>query len=362
MKSISGLYKAQALEFLRDRSSVLFVLLLPVIFGVFFGMIFSDSAGFALQLGIANQDLGPIGASVSDELTSSESDAIVIHSGPEGALQAALEEGDLHALLVFPSSLTENITNGHPSDVVMYYDSANPTSEGLAMGVVGSLLDEINLKLSGTQRLLRVAPKAIQSEPLRAIDFYLPGMLGVALLWLGIFGTAQPVVTQRAAQVYRRLGVTAISRGRILTAEVSWRVTVGMMQAAVFLIVGYFGFAVGVQSWTLFIPVIFLGTLVMVCLGYVLAGVGRTMESSMAIAQMVNFPMMMLSGSIISAEMLPNFLQPIVKVLPLTYVCDLLRQAMVGAPGTFPVWLSFSVLGGWLLISFFLAVRLWKWE
>ncbi len=362
MKSIIGLYKAQALEFVRDRSSVLFVLLLPVVFGVFFGLIFSGTGSFTLQLGLVNQDLGPLGASISDNLITSKVDAIALHPGQEAALLKALEEGEVHAVLVLPPGLSEAFAKGQPTNVVVHFDTSNPTSKDLALGVVASLLDEINLSLSGSERMLLISAQSIQSKVLRSIDFYLPGMLGIALLWLGIFGTAQPVVTQRVSQIYRRLGITAISRVQILTAEVGWRMSVGLLQAVTFLVVGYFGYGVGVQSWGLFIPTMLLGTLVFVCLGYVLAGVGRTIESSMAIAQIVNFPMMMLSGSIMSAEMLPAFFQPIVKTLPLTYLTDLLRQAMVGAPGGYPIWLSFTVLGGWLVAVATLAVVLWKWE
>jgi ABC-2 type transport system permease protein len=105
-----------------------------------------------------------------------------------------------------------------------------------------------------------------------------------------------------------------------------------------------------------------LGTLVFVSLGYVLAGVGRTMESSMAIAQIVNFPMMMLSGSIFSAEMLPAFFRPLADLLPLTYLSDLLRQSMVGASAMHPLWKDFGILGLWLTVLALLAMRLWRWE
>jgi ABC-2 type transport system permease protein len=362
MKSIIGLYRAQALEFIRDRSSVLFVLLLPVVFGVFFGLIFSDSGSFTLQLGIANQDFGPLGASIAENLVSSKVDAIAVHAGSEDELLVELEKGNVHAVLVFPPGLTENYTSGQPTKVVAHFDASNPTSKDLAMGVIASLLDEINLSLTGSERMLEISVSSIQSNTLRSIDFYLPGMLGIALLWLGIFGTAQPVVTQRVSQIYRRIGITAISRVQILAAEVGWRMSVGLLQAVTFLVVGYLGYGVGVHSWSLFIPSMLIGTLVFVCLGYVLAGIGRTIESSMAIAQIVNFPMMMLSGSIMSADMLPGFFQPIVKALPLTYLSDLLRQAMVGAPGSYPIGLSFTVLGAWLIGAAILAVLLWKWE
>jgi ABC-2 type transport system permease protein len=107
---------------------------------------------------------------------------------------------------------------------------------------------------------------------------------------------------------------------------------------------------------------VLLGTLVFVSLGYALAGIGRSLEGTMAIGQMLNFPMMMLSGSIFSADMLPAFFRPVVSAMPLTYLSDLLRQTMVGAPAVHPIGLDFAVLGGWLVVLLGLAAWLWRWE
>jgi ABC-2 type transport system permease protein len=262
---------------------------------------------------------------------------------------AVLKRGDLHALLILPESLSQSVMSSQSSIIDVFYDTSNPTSSDLAVGVVRTMLNEINLTLSGSPPMLEMEPQAVQTNPLRSIDFFMPGMLGVALLWLGVFGTAQPVVAQREAQIMRRIGLTPVSRITILTAEVSWRVTIGLLQATTFLIVGYFGFGVGVISWLPFVGAILLGTLVFVSLGYVLAGVGRSTESTMAIAQLVNFPMMMLSGSIFTAEMLPDLFKPITRVLPLTYLSDLLRHTMVGAQPAHSLALNFAVLGAWLI-------------
>jgi ABC-2 type transport system permease protein len=139
-------------------------------------------------------------------------------------------------------------------------------------------------------------------------------------------------------------------------------VTVGLLQAVIFLLVGYFGFRVGVDNWLPFVAAVLLGTLVFVALGYALAGVGRSLEGTMAIGQMLNFPMMMLSGSIFSADMLPAFFRPVVSAMPLTYLSDLFRQTMVGAPAVHPIGLDFAVLGGWLVVLLGLAAWLWRWE
>jgi ABC-2 type transport system permease protein len=363
MKAISALYLAQAREFLRDRSAVLFVLLLPVAFGVFFGLVFSEGGSFTLQLGLANEDLGPMGTQIVANLEAPEAKGgYNLTTGEREDLMATLKRGDLHALLVLPENLSQSVIDGRSAVVEVFYDSANPNSADLAVGVVGILLNEINLALSGSPPVLEMEPQPVQTNPLRSIDFFMPGMLGVALLWLGIFGTAQPIVTQRETQILRRIGVTPVSRLTILTAEVSWRVTVGLLQTTAFLLVGYFGFGVGVISWPPFIGAILLGTLVFVSLGYVLAGVGRSTESVMAISQLINFPMMMLSGSIFMVEMLPDLFRPIMSALPLTYLSDLLRQTMVGATAMHPIGLDLAVLSGWLVVLFVLAVKLWRWE
>lgn len=363
MTQIVSLYLAQAKQFMRDRAAVFFVLLLPVAFGVFFGLVFSGDNGFTLQLGVVNEDLGETGDSIVSSLEDTDgADGFHVWTGSRAEMLAALEQGDVHVVMVLPQGLSDSLAAGQSVKVEAYHDPARPTSSGVGLGVLHSLLGDINLALSGSTPKLEVLERTVQSDPLRSIDFYLPGMLGVALLWLGVFGTAQPVVAQREALVYRRIGVTSVSRVSILAAEVSWRVTVGLMQTVTFLVVGYLGFGVGVEAWLPFIGTVLLGTLVFVCLGYVLAGLGRSMESSMAIAQLVNFPMMMLSGSMFSAEMLPAIFQPIVRFLPLTYLSDLLRQTMVGAPAVHPMALDFAVLGGWMVVLMLLAGKLWRWE
>jgi ABC-2 type transport system permease protein len=140
------------------------------------------------------------------------------------------------------------------------------------------------------------------------------------------------------------------------------RVSIGLIQAAIFLIVGYLGFEVTERNWAIFAGAILSGTLVFVTTGYVLAGTARSTESAMGVAQVALFPMMMLSGSLIDIERLPTVFRPVAKVIPLTYLEDLRRQLMAGAPAQHTLALNFAVLGGSFVVMPLLAIRLWKWE
>ncbi|MBI3914248.1 MAG: ABC transporter permease [Chloroflexi bacterium] len=362
MKSIIALYLAQAKESLRDRSTLLFVILLPIAFAIFFGLAFSGGGGFTLQLGVANEDAGAAGAEFVKALQSPETAKVMgVQVGSRQELLAKLDKTDLHVVVVLPSTLSVTFAARQSTPVQVYFDPTRQTS-ALGLQSVRILLDEANLQLAGAPRLFTMSEQTVQSHPPRTIDFYMAGMLGVALLWLGVFGVAQPIVAQRDQQILRRIGITAITRAQLLVAEASWRMSIGLLQAAIFLVVGYFGFQVVVANWLPFAGAVLLGTAVFVSFGYVIAGIARTSESAMAIAQLLNFPMMMLSGSIFPAEMLPDFFKPIVNALPLTYLSDLLRQTMVGAAATNPMALDFAVLGGWLIVLALLAAKLWKWE
>lgn len=365
MKTITNLYLANAKEFLRDRVSLFIIMLMPVALAVFFGLIFGGSdSGFTLQLGVVNEDVGPAGEQFVDGLTAEETEEVLSpHVGTRAEILEKLNEGDVSVALILPQDMSGKLAAGERVTVEVFYDPAQPTASGAGLSLVRTMLDEANWIISGSPRLLTMVERSIQTNPPRAIDFHMPGMLGVALFWLGLFGTALPLVQQREAQVLRRLSVTPITPAMILAAQIAWRLTVGLLQAALFLLVGYVGFGVGVAgNWLLFVGAVVIGTLVFVSLGYFLSGLASSTEGVSALVQIVNFPIMMLSGSLFTAEVLPGFFRPLVNAMPLTYLSDALRQLMVGAAPLYPLGLDFAVLSGWLVVLTVLAVKFWRWE
>lgn len=192
---------------------------------------------------------------------------------------------------------------------------------------------------------------------------YVPGMLTLAFLWLGIFGVAPPLVQMREQQILRRLGATPLKRSTLLGAQIGWRLTTGLIQAAVLVAFGMLAYGMKIAgSWALLLGAVVLGAAVLISMGFLLAGLARSNDSAVALGQAVQFPMMFLSGILFPLEMLPEFLTPVTRVMPLTYLGDALRQTMLAAPPLFPLWVDFAVLGGCLLLFSGLAVWFFRWE
>ena len=105
-----------------------------------------------------------------------------------------------------------------------------------------------------------------------------------------------------------------------------------------------------------------LGAVSFLALGYVLASFTRTEEAANGITQVVQFPMMFLSGVFFPIEAMPQFLQSIARLIPLTYLADALRQVMVGGTAFAPLWVCAAVLLGWLVVCFAIASRKFRWQ
>jgi ABC-2 type transport system permease protein len=99
------------------------------------------------------------------------------------------------------------------------------------------------------------------------------------------------------------------------------------------IILGYFAFGVTVTgNIVLVMAMVILGAVVFISMWYFLVNFTKTEESAQGLIQLVQFPMMFLSGIFFPLEMMPSFLKPVVNLLPLTYLGDLLRNVMVGLP------------------------------
>ena len=76
----------------------------------------------------------------------------------------------------------------------------------------------------------------------------------------------------------------------------------------------------------------------------------------------VMLPMWIFSGVFFSSSRFPDAVQPLIQALPLTAVIDALRATMLRGAGVSEVLPELAVIVAWLVISFVLAVRLFRWR
>lgn len=229
--------------------------------------------------------------------------------------------------------------------------------------------DNTNVGISVVIPLLFVAffgfaygNRSTYTHSLRDIDFVVPGVLAMSIMWLGIFSAIQLVI-QRDQQVLKRYQLTPISALEIVLSNVVARLGVALAQATLLLAAGHFLFQLPLHGNILAVVLVaLLGALTFVSMGYLIAALAPNQEASHGWTQLVNFPMIFLSGIFFPISVMPGFLQPVILAMPLTYLADAMRQVTVGSGGVLPLGIDMLALAIWSLVCIGLASRFFRWS
>ena len=262
-----------------------------------------------------------------------------------------------------PASTPELDSPVLAGQLLLTIDPSRQTLIPILQGIVGHVLDGIDADITGQPRLLDLETRATTAREVRTIDYLLPGILAMSIMQLGLFATAQPLVALRVQGVLKRLSATPLSRTTLLCAYVAFRLTVALFQTGLCVLIGRYAFAVAmVGSWWVFAGWLFLGTLVFISLGFFMAAVSKNEESCIAIGNIVNLPMILLSGVFFPVNHLSRVFDYIIPLVPLNYLGDALRQTMVDAIPIHSAATNATVLVAWVVVMTILSVRFFSWD
>ncbi len=276
-----------------------------------------------------------------------------------------MESGEVDAAIIVPAGFGETLSaaqtgSGPPATVTVLTDAAQAQSAGAISQIVNGVIAAVNM--GGRPPYLVAAAESIQTQDLNAISYFVPSILGMSIMQLGIFA-AIPLVADREKLILKRLAATPLRRWQLVGSNVVMRLLLAAVQVVIIVGVGTALFGVETAGNLLLTAFfIVLGALAFLALGYVLAAFTKTEEAANGVTQVVQFPMLFLSGIFFQLDQMPAYLQSIARLIPLTYLADALRQVMVGGAPFAPLPVDALVLGGWLVVCFGIAARFFKWQ
>ncbi|MGI8928000.1 MAG: ABC transporter permease, partial [Candidatus Limnocylindrales bacterium] len=317
-------------SFYRDPASLFWTFAFPIIFVVLFGSIFSGGGG-SFNVGWVDEDRSAASQQLRESFA--EVPILVLKDSDQAAALEEMRDGTFDAVVVVPAGLGAAMTpdrSGPPFQLTLYTDPSRSTASTTVTQIVAQVVNGINLSLAGVPPALGIAGQALQTQNISAAAYFVPSILAMALMQLGVFA-AIPLVAQREKGILKRLNATPLSRSTLVASNVLMRLLIAIMQTVIIVGIGVVAFGVTVIG-SLFVVAgfIVLGAVTFLALGYVIAAYARTEESANALTSVVQFPLMFLSGIFFPIDFMPDWLQPVASIMPLTYLGDALRQTMVG--------------------------------
>ncbi len=178
----------------------------------------------------------------------------------------------------------------------------------------------------------------------------------------GVMGLPLVISDYRSKHILKRYQVTPIKPGLVLIAEVAMYAIYAIVSLiSLFLVAAcFFGFKMR-GSFGAFLLGYLLVMISMFSIGMMVGGIAKNSKIAGIIASVLYFPMLIFSGATLPYEVMPETMQRIADILPLTQGIKILKNASLGLPvgnvtGAVIVMLIITVVCSIISVKFF------KWE
>jgi ABC-2 type transport system permease protein len=178
-----------------------------------------------------------------------------------------------------------------------------------------------------------------------------------------MIGLASAFVTYRERGILRRVRATPFPLSSFILARILSQLVVAVAQAVVLITAGVLIANLTINGNLLYVMImVTLGSLAFLSLGFVVAAFARNQETADSLANAFTFPMLFLGGVFFPVDSAPDWLQPIMRLIPLRYLADGLRNLMIRDATLPDEWLNVVVMLATAVVGFALALRFFRWE
>jgi ABC-2 type transport system permease protein len=331
-------------EFLREKEAVFWVFIFPVLMTFALGVAFRNTA----------PDKTPVAVEATADAKANEV-AQTLSASPE-----------ITATVMTPNEAAQALRSGRVSIVVnpasesfeYRFDPTRPESRTARL-----MVDDALQRGKGRTDVVKSSEDRITEPGARYVDFLVPGLIGMNLMGSGLWGLGFTVVIARSRKILKRFAATPMRRSHYLFSFMLSRLVFLVLEVAAVVVFAWLVFNFTVRgSWLTLILVTMLGGFTFSGLGLLVASRPTTIEGVSGLMNFIMLPMWLLSGTFFSSERFPAVLQPFIKALPLTALNTVLRSVMNEGAALSSNWAPISIMLAWCLISFVVALKIFKWQ
>ncbi|HSN51762.1 MAG TPA: ABC transporter permease [Woeseiaceae bacterium] len=337
LKRIQAVFVARNREFLRDRGTLAWNILMPVILVFGLAFVFGGEGRNQYTVGVL-QAASDIDAGAHPFLETRFIEFVPVADEADGFRKVARHRLDL--LVRFGAEQR-------------YW--VNPESPR------GYFAERLLLQADAASGG-RLQKAQISGDPIRYVDWVLPGILGMNMMFSCLFGVGYVVVRYRKNGFLKRLRATPLRPAEFIVAQVASRLLLVLVVTAFVYLATHFILDTRMEgSYLTLLLVAVVGSIAMVSLGLLIAARVTSEELAGGLLNMISWPMMILSGVWFSLEGAGPAVQGLAKIFPLTHVLDSARAVMLDGATLADIAPNMIMLTVLSLAFLALGARFFRW-
>jgi ABC-2 type transport system permease protein len=352
-------------RFFRDKTAIFFGVLFPLIFLFVFGGIFGNSSQASFHVSLINQSKSAFASQFVDQLK--HESAFKIDEG-DASLDAAKERmvrSQIDATIILPKAFgAADTSTGMPKGEVEIYFTQNTQQSGRTLTtVIEGVFKGINEKITKVDAPFTVVGKQINEKSLTNFDYTFAGLLGFALLGMGIFGPVNVFPELKKQGILRRLSTTPLKVWQYFCSMAISQSIIGLVSIAIMFAVALAVFKLEVVGNVLLLAGFLVFSIIEILgIGLAIGGWARNERQAAPLSNIITFPMMFLSGTFFPRFLMPEWLQGITAYLPLTPIIDGIRYIVNEGYGIAQLAPQLGLMTVWTIVIYVIAFRVFRWE
>ena len=353
-------------RFFRDRLAIFFGILFPLIFLFVFGSLFGKSTtNVSINVGLINQSKSPIASQLIIEAQAKK--VIKVDSTVSTLTEAEnkMARGQLDATIVIPESFGQTqLGNKNPSGQAIVYYTQNSSQAGQTLvSILQAEFQGANAKFVKIETPFTATGKQLNKKSLTQFDYTFAGLVGFAIVGLGIFGPVNVFPELKKQGILRRLHTTPITVWQYFSSNAASQAIIGLVSLSVMFITAILVFNLRVAGNYLEIIIFLIFSIVMILgIGLSIGGWAKNERQAAPLANIIVFPMLFLSGTFFPRFAMPIWLQHATNYLPLTPVVDGVRLLTTEGLHLTQIGTQLGIMAVWTVIIYAIAFKVFRWE
>jgi ABC-2 type transport system permease protein len=342
--SLTRTWAVMAKEFIqltRDRLTYAMILALPIIQLLLFGYAINDDPR-NLPTAVLVQDNGGFSRSILTALDNSGYFQVTLQARSQGELDRALARGEVQFAVVIPADFTRRVVRGDRAQILVEADAADPSATSGAVAAIANLPAQalareltgpLANRAPGTQPFEVVIHRRYNPEAITAYNI-VPGLLGVILSMTLVMMTSLGMARERERGTMESLLATPVRPLEVMIGKLTPYVVVGLIQAAVILVMARVLFAVPMSGgWIALGAGLMLFIIGSLSLGFLISTAAKTQLQAMQMSFFYMLPSILLSGFMFPFRGMPEWAQAIGTAIPVTHFLRVVRGSLLKGVG-----------------------------
>ena len=350
-QNFGSFVKKESLHILRDKRTMLVVMLIPVMLMTLFG--------FAISTEVNNINV----AVVASERTDGVRDAVerlsqneyftfkgyisqddigpYLRSGKAGAVVVFASDYDRRAAQAAAGVATKPI-------VQLIVDASNVNTAGSATAYLQNIL------LGSASQQAMFETRMLFNPQMRSSYNFVPGIMGLIFILVCAMMTSVSIVREKEVGTMEVLLVSPVRPVKIIFAKMIPYFAISCIVLTTILLLAHFLLGVPMSGGVEGIVAISLLYLVLaLSLGLLVSTIAKTQVAALLVSAVVMMmPILMLSGMLFPIENLPKFFQVVSHIVPARWYIDAIRKMMIQGVPLIAVWKDFVILLGMTKASY----------